>query len=199
MTEPLNVSDFERLAAERLDEGAHGYYAGGAGDEVTLRDNVEAVRRRRPRPRLPVDVEACTTATTVIGQEVSMPLLVAPVAFQRVAHPDGEVAMARAAKAVGTIMCLSTLATSSPAEGAATRAPLWFQLYVFRDEGVTRELIAQARDGGFLALVLTIDAPVRGNRERDLRTAFTIPDDVTIAALGRGGLTPKQVFEEISA
>jgi len=128
-----------------------------------------------------------------------MPLLVAPVAFQRVAHPDGEVAMARAAKAAGTIMCLSTLATATPAEVAATGAPLWFQLYVFRDEGVTHELIAQARDGGFRALVLTIDAPVRGNRERDVRSAFTIPDDIRIAPLGRGGITPKQVFDDISA
>ena len=199
MTEPLNVWDFERLAAERLDEGARGYYAGGAGDELTLQDNVEAFRRRRLRPRMLVDVEACTTATTVLGQEVSMPLLVAPVAFQRVAHPDGEVAMARAAKAAGTIMCLSTLATATPAEVAATGAPLWFQLYVFRDEGVTHELIAQARDGGFRALVLTIDAPVRGNRERDVRSAFTIPDDIRIAPLGRGGITPKQVFDDISA
>jgi len=199
VTEPLNVWDFERLAAERLDEGARGYYAGGAGDELTLQDNVEAFRRRRLRPRMLVDVEACTTATTVLGQDVSMPLLIAPVAFQRVAHPDGEVAMARAAKAAGTIMCLSTLATATPAEVAATGAPLWFQLYVFRDEGVTRELIAQARDGGFRALVLTIDAPVRGNRERDVRSAFTIPDDIRIAPLGRGGITPKQVFDDISA
>jgi 4-hydroxymandelate oxidase len=145
-----------------------------------------------------VDVEACTTATTVLGQDVSMPLLVAPVAFQRVAHPDGEVGMARAAKAAGTIMCLSTIATSTPAEVAATGAQLWFQLYVFRDEGVTRELIAHARDGGFRALVVTIDAPIRGNRERDARGAFTIPDNITIAFLGRGGMTPKQVFDDIS-
>jgi isopentenyl diphosphate isomerase/L-lactate dehydrogenase-like FMN-dependent dehydrogenase len=145
-----------------------------------------------------IDVETCTTATTVLGQDVSMPVLVAPVAFQRVAHPDGEVAMARAAMAAGTIMCLSTIATSTPAEVAATGAPLWFQLYVFRDEGITRELIEQARDGGFRALVLTIDAPVRGNRERDVRSAFTIPDDIRIAALGRGGMTPMEVFSAIS-
>jgi isopentenyl diphosphate isomerase/L-lactate dehydrogenase-like FMN-dependent dehydrogenase len=199
MTELLNVWDYERLAAERLEPGAHGYYAGGAGDELTLRDNVEAYRRWLLRPRLLVDVDGCTTATTVLGQEVAMPLLVAPVAFQRVAHPDGEVAMARAARAAGTVMCLSTLATSSPAEVAEVGGPRWFQLYVFRDEGVTRELIAQARDGGFTALVLTIDAPVRGNRERDARTAFTIPPDVRIASIGRGGLTPERVFQMISA
>ena len=196
--EPLNVWDYERLAAERLEPGAHGYYAGGAGDELTLRDNVEAYRRWVLRPRMLVDVEPCSTATTVLGQEVSMPLLVAPVAFQRVAHPDGEVATARAARDAGTIMCLSTLATSTPAEIADVGGPRWFQLYVFRDEGVTRELIAQARAGGYGALVLTIDAPVRGNRERDVRSTFAIPADISVASIGRGGVTPQQVFEMIS-
>ena len=195
---PLNVWDYERLAAERLEPGAHGYYAGGAGDELTLRDNVEAYRRWILRPRMLVDVETCTTATTVLGQEISMPLLVAPVAFQRIAHPDGEVGMARAALGADTIMCLSTLATSTPAEVAATGAKRWFQLYVLRDEGITRELIAQARDCGFGALVLTIDAPVRGNRERDARSAFAVPEDITVAAFGRGGITPKETFEMIS-
>jgi isopentenyl diphosphate isomerase/L-lactate dehydrogenase-like FMN-dependent dehydrogenase len=107
--------------------------------------------------------------------------------------------MARAAKAVGTVMCLSTLSTSTPGEVAAVGGPRWFQLYVFRDEGVTRNLIAQARESGFSALVLTIDAPVRGNRERDARTAFAIPDDISIAAMGKGGLTPKEVFDQVSA
>ena len=196
--EPLNVWDYEALARERLDPGPHGYYAGGAGDELTLRDNVEAYLRWQLRPRMLIDVETCTTATTVLGEEISMPLIVAPVAFQRVAHPEGEVAMARAARAAGTIMCYSTLATSTPAEVAETGAQRWFQLYVFRDEGVTRNLIAQARELGYSALVLTIDAPVRGNRERDLRTAFSIPPEMSIASFGRGGMTPKQVFDEIS-
>jgi isopentenyl diphosphate isomerase/L-lactate dehydrogenase-like FMN-dependent dehydrogenase len=196
--EPLNVWDYEALACERLAPGPHGYYAGGAGDELTLRDNVEAFRRWQLRPRMLVDVATCTTATTVLGQEISMPLIVAPVAFQRVAHPDGEVGMARAARAAGTIMCYSTLATSTPAEVAETGAQRWFQLYVFRDEGVTHHLIAQARELGYGALVLTIDSPVRGNRERDLRTAFSIPPEISIASFGRGGMTPKQVFDEIS-
>ena len=197
--QPLNVWDYERLAEEKLDAGAHGYYAGGAGDERTLRDNVEAYTRWKLRPRMLVDVDTCTTATTVLGTEISLPVLVAPVAFQRVAHPDGEVGMARAALGADTIMCLSTIATSTPAEVAATGAKRWFQLYVLRDEGATRELIAQARDNGFGALVLTIDAPVRGNRERDLRTTFAIPDDIRVAAFGRGGMTPKDVFDQVSA
>jgi isopentenyl diphosphate isomerase/L-lactate dehydrogenase-like FMN-dependent dehydrogenase len=199
VVEPLNVWDYERLAAERLDPGAHGYYAGGAGDELTLRDNVEAFRSWQLRPRLLIDVNACTTATTVLGQEVSMPLLVAPVAFQRVAHPDGEIGMARAAKAAGTVMCMSTMATSTPAEVAAVDGPRWFQLYVFRDEGVTRELVSSAVDAGFTALVLTIDTPVFGRRERDLRTGFVIPSEFPVASLGQGGLTPAETFALLSS
>jgi isopentenyl diphosphate isomerase/L-lactate dehydrogenase-like FMN-dependent dehydrogenase len=195
----LNVWDYEAAAAERLESGAHGYYAGGAGDELTLRDNVEAFRRRRLRPRVLVDVETCTTATTVLGHEVSMPLLVAPVAFQRVAHPDGEVGMARAAKAAGTVMCMSTMATSTPAEIAATEAQRWFQLYVFRDEGLTRELVGRVVDAGFTALLLTVDTPFLGRRERDLRTGFVIPAEFPVASLGQGGLTPAETFALVSA
>jgi isopentenyl diphosphate isomerase/L-lactate dehydrogenase-like FMN-dependent dehydrogenase len=197
VVEPLNVWDYERLAAERLDPGAHGYYAGGAGDELTLRDNVEAFRRWQLRPRVLVDVDSCTTATTVLGQDVSMPLLVAPVAFQRVAHPDGEVAMARAAKAAGTVMCLSTMATSTLEELAETGVPRWFQLYIFRDEGVTRELIGRVVDAGFTALVLTVDTPFLGRRERDLRTGFVVK--IPVASLGQGGLTPAETFALTSA
>jgi isopentenyl diphosphate isomerase/L-lactate dehydrogenase-like FMN-dependent dehydrogenase len=196
--ELLNVWDYEAEAARRLEPGAHGYYAGGAGDERTLRDNVDAYARWQLRPRVLVDVAGCTTATTVLGQQLSMPLAVAPVAFQRVAHPDGEVGMARAAKAAGTAMCLSTLSTSSAAEVAATGAARWFQLYVFRDEGVTRDLVAQARDNGFTALVLTVDTPILGRRERDFRTGFTIPADVKVAALGGGGMTPLEAFSLMS-
>jgi isopentenyl diphosphate isomerase/L-lactate dehydrogenase-like FMN-dependent dehydrogenase len=192
--EPLNVWDYERLAAERLEPGAHGYYAGGAGDEVTLRDNVDAYGRWQLRPRVLVDVAACTTATTVLGHDVSMPLLVAPVAFQRVAHADGEVGMARAAHAVGTLMCLSTLATSTPAQVAETGVSRWFQLYVFRDLGVTNDLVARARDAGFTALVLTVDTPVLGRRERDQRTGFAIPEEIAVASLGQGGMTPAEAF-----
>jgi len=193
----LNVWDYEAAAAERLEPGAHGYYAGGAGDELTLRDNVEAFRRWQLRPRMLIDVDACTTATTVLGQEVSMPLLVAPVAFQRVAHPDGEVGMARAAKAAGTLMCMSTMATSTPEELAETGVLRWFQLYVFRDEGLTRELVQRVAASGFTALVLTVDTSFLGRRERDLRTGFVV--EVPVASLGQGGLTPAETFALTSA
>ncbi len=199
--EPCNVGDYERLARETLSEGAYGYFAGGAGDERTLRENVDAYHHWRLRPRALVDVSEASTTTSVLGVEVSMPLLVAPVAFQRMAHPDGEAGMARAAAAAGTIMVLSTLATATPAEvaAAAPGAPRWFQLYCFRDSGVTRALIDQAEEAGFDAIALTVDAPRLGRRERDLRTGFVIPADVTVpsfaAAAGRATAgTPADMF-----
>jgi isopentenyl diphosphate isomerase/L-lactate dehydrogenase-like FMN-dependent dehydrogenase len=199
--EPVNVADFERLAEQRLEPGVHGYFAGGAGDERTLRENVAAFTRRRLRPRMLVDVGEVSAATTVLGTEVSMPLLVAPVAFQRLVHPDGEEAMARAAAAAGTLMCLSTIASSRPREiaAAAPPAPRWLQLYLFRDRAVSRALVEEAIEAGFEAIVLTVDAPRAGRRERDLRTGFEIPAELGVpavaAALGSGrSLSIQEVF-----
>jgi 4-hydroxymandelate oxidase len=204
VAEPCNVFEYERLAEQRLEPGAFGYFAGGAGDERTLRENVEAYGRWQLRPRVLTGVERADTRTTVLGDEVSMPLLVAPVAFQRMAHPEGESATARAAAAAGTIMVLSTLATSTPADiaAAAPNGRRWFQLYCFRDSGVTRALIEQARDAGFEAIVLTVDAPRLGRRERDLRTLFQIPGDVTVpsfaAAVGGSSAgTPADMFAQM--
>src|SRR3954467_13814265 len=151
---PLNVWDYERIFEQNLDAGAFGYFAGGADDEITLRDNVDAFRRWRLRPRMLVDVSGATIDTTVLGTPVSMPLLVAPTAFQRMAHPDGEPATARAAAAAGTGMTLSTAATAPPAAGAeaAPGAARWFQLYWFKDEHVTRALVDQAAEAAFRAI-----------------------------------------------
>ena len=201
--EPVCVADFERLAEERLEPGAFGYYAGGSGDELALAGNVAAWRALRLRPRVLVDVAEVTTATTVLGTPVSMPLLVAPTAIQRLAHPDGEPGMARAAAAAGTIMCMSTLATASPAEvaAAAPGAPRWFQLYVFRDRGVTRSFVEQAVEARFGAIVLTVDAPRLGRRERDFRTGFRVPAEIVVpsmAALGGWeGATPLELLGAI--
>jgi isopentenyl diphosphate isomerase/L-lactate dehydrogenase-like FMN-dependent dehydrogenase len=146
-----------------------------------------------------VDVADPSTATTVLGHDVALPVLVAPVAFQRAAHPDGEVAMARAAAAAGTIMCVSTLATSTWAEIAATGVVRWFQLYVPRDEGLASELAAGAREHGFEALMLTVDTPVLGRRERDFRTDFVVPFALGLSELARTGLTPLTAFGAMSA
>jgi 4-hydroxymandelate oxidase len=176
----INVHDFEAAARERLDPGAYAYFAGGSGDERTLRANVEAFARWELRPRVLVDVSEVSTSTTVLGEEVSLPLLVAPTAFHRLADPEGELATARAAAAAGTVMCLSTLSSVSPAElaAAAPGAPQWFQLYWSRDRGFTSDLVASAAEAGFRAIVLTVDFPVAGRRERDLRAEFTLPDDL---------------------
>jgi isopentenyl diphosphate isomerase/L-lactate dehydrogenase-like FMN-dependent dehydrogenase len=186
----INVSDFERFASQKLEAGVLGYFAGGACDEVTLGENVGAWRRWRLRPRMLVDVSGVRTSAEVLGAEVSMPVLVAPVAYQRLVDPEGEVGMARAAAGVGTVMCLSTLATSRPSEVAA-EAPggrRWFQLYCFRDKAVTRALMDEAVDSGFEAIVVTVDAPRGGRREWDLRTGFRIPEGLGVpsvqAALG---------------
>ena len=200
MTAPLNVWDYERLAEERLGPGAWSYFAGGADDERTLRWNVEAYGRWQLRPRILCDVARVSTETTVLGTEVALPVLVAPVAFQRVAHPDGEAATARAAASAGTVMCLSTIATATPADvaAAAPGAPRWFQLYVFKDWGLTSALVQQAADAGYSALVLTADTPYLGRREGPLRTGFAIPDDVRIPAVDTargGGLQPFSLHE----
>ncbi|HEX4717911.1 MAG TPA: alpha-hydroxy acid oxidase [Thermoleophilaceae bacterium] len=199
----MNVWDYERAFEQTLDAGAFGYFTGGANDEVTLRDNVAAFRRWRLRPRMLVDVSAASIETTVLGTPVSMPLLVAPTAFQRMAHPDGEPATARAAAAAGIVMTLSTAATTTPAEvaEAAPGAARWFQLYWFKDEGVTRALVDQAAEAGFRAIVLTTDAPgTLGRRERDLRTGFTVeaPIPAFAAASGRrSGAAPAEMFDLI--
>jgi isopentenyl diphosphate isomerase/L-lactate dehydrogenase-like FMN-dependent dehydrogenase len=181
----LNVWDYERAAEEKLPAGPHAYFAAGAGDEWTLRENVAAYRRWTLRPRILRDVTEVSTATTVLGTDIAFPILVAPMAYQRHAHPEGECAMAQGAAKAGTIMCLSTFATSSPAEVCATApdAPRWYQLYVFRDAGVTRSIVEQAVEAGFQALVLTVDAPYFGRRERDIRTGWLIPDDPVVPAL----------------
>jgi isopentenyl diphosphate isomerase/L-lactate dehydrogenase-like FMN-dependent dehydrogenase len=205
MPEPLNIWDYERLFEETLEPGAFGYFTGGADDEHTLRDNVAAFERWKLRPRMLVDVSASSIETTVLGAPVSMPLLISPTAFQRMIHPDGECATARAAAAAGTVMTLSTIATAAPAEvaAAAPGAPRWFQLYWFTDEGVTRSLVDQAIESGFNAIVLTIDAPgTLGRRERDLRTGFKVQEPIPAFAAATGretGATPAEVFSLIES
>ncbi|MEX0817060.1 MAG: alpha-hydroxy acid oxidase [Gaiellales bacterium] len=178
MAEPLNVWEYEQLAEERLDEGAFGYFAGGAGDEWTLRENLAAFRRWVLRPRMLIDVGTVTAEATVLGRSVAMPVLVAPTALHRVLHPEGEIATARGAEAAGTVLCVSNICSFSPAElaAAAPKGRRWFQLYWGRDRGFTRELLAAVVEAGFEALVLTVDLSGLGRRERDLRTSFELPE-----------------------
>lgn len=188
----LTVDDAERLAEQAVTLEAWSYMVGGAGDERTLRWNRDAFSRFRFRPRVLVDVSSVSTETTVLGTSVSMPALIAPMAFQQIAHEEGEVAMARGAAAAGTLMCVSTVATATPAEiaAAAPEAPRWLQIYVFQDRGVSDEVIEQALEAGFTALVLTADLPVYGIRHREARTGFEAPEDdvpAIVSARERGG------------
>jgi isopentenyl diphosphate isomerase/L-lactate dehydrogenase-like FMN-dependent dehydrogenase len=178
----VNVDDYAEAARERLEPGPYGYVVGGAGDERTLRGNAAAFERWELRPRVLVDVGSVSTATTVLGSEVALPVLVAPTAFQRLCDPEGELATARAAASAGTVMTLSTLSSATPAElaEAAPGASQWFQLYWSRDRGFTQSLVEAAVQAGFSALMLTVDLPVAGRRERDLRAAFTLPDDLPL-------------------
>jgi (S)-2-hydroxy-acid oxidase len=194
----LNVGDYERAAEERLDPAAFAYFAGGANDEWTLRENSAAFERWVLRPRVLVDVSDVTTTATVLGADVSLPVLVAPTAYQRMAHPEGELAMARAAAAAGTVLCLSTLATATIEEVAAAAAEgkRWFQLYWSRDRSVVQDLLERVEAHGYGAVMVTVDLPHLGRRERDLRSGFEIPEDVPVPAflgLAKGASTPDQI------
>ena len=174
----VSLHDFEPLARAAIEPGAFGYVAGGAWDELTLADNLAAWRRRTLRPRVLIDVSGVTAATTLLGAAASMPVAIAPVAAHGLMHPDGEFATARAAAAAGVPFILSTFASRSieAVAEAAPDAPRWFQLYVQTDAGRTRDLVERAAAAGYGALVLTVDMPVLGYRERDRRSRFDTTD-----------------------
>ncbi|HUS17652.1 MAG TPA: alpha-hydroxy acid oxidase [Chloroflexia bacterium] len=172
----LNLDEYEAAAREVLSQMAFDYIAGGADDEVTIRENRAAFARLRLRPRVLAGVGTRDLQVTVLGQPIAFPVMVAPVAFHQLATPEGECATARAAGEAGTIMCVSTAANYS-LEDVATVAggPLWFQLYCYKDRAITRALVERAAAAGYRALVLTADTPVIGRRERDIRNRFTLP------------------------
>ncbi len=184
----VNVLDFEALARSRMDPSAYDYFAGAAGAEQTLAENRRAFDRLSLRPRVLVNVSVVDVSTQLLGSRLSLPVLLAPTALNRLGHPDGELAAARAAGAAGTTMVLSTTASSTIEEVAAVASgPLWFQLYVYRDRSVTNDLVQRAEASGYQALVLTVDMPRMGRRERDVRNRFTLPPDVSIRNLEAAG------------
>jgi len=178
----LNLHEVEVLARAKLPASTYDYFAGGACDEVTLAENRRAFDALALRYRVLVDVSKRDTSVTLLGETFPAPLVVAPMAFQRMAHPDGEVAMARAAGALGLLMTASTFSTRSLEDIAkAATAPLWFQLYVHQDRGITDELVQRAAAAGYKALVLTADVPEIGRRERDERNGFMLPPELRVA------------------
>jgi isopentenyl diphosphate isomerase/L-lactate dehydrogenase-like FMN-dependent dehydrogenase len=172
----INVADYLERASDVVDPRIWCYFEGGAGDEVTLRANVAAFSRWRFRPRMLVDVSDISLETTLLGTPVSMPLGVAPFAMQLLLAERGECATAAAAAASGVLMVVSTLTTCTHADIAGAGAgPRWLQLYVLRDRQRTLDHIAEAREVGYTAVVLTVDLPYVGRRERDLRLGFVNP------------------------
>jgi 4-hydroxymandelate oxidase len=178
----VNLWELEAAARGRFPDGTFDYYAGGANDEITLRENVRAYERLAIRYRVLVGVETRDTSTTVLGVRHRSPILIAPMAFQRLAHPDGEIATARGAAAAGVGMVLSSFTTTTVDEvRAATSAPLWLQLYVLRDRDVTTSLVERAEAAGCGALVLTADTPIIGRRERDVRNRYALPAELVVS------------------
>jgi 4-hydroxymandelate oxidase len=182
---PVNLHAYESAAAERLPRMVFDYYAGGANDEVLLRTTRAAWDHIALRYRVLRDVSVRSLRTELLGHALDWPVLVAPMAFQQLAHADGELATAHAAEATGTGMILSTLATRSiETVRSATAGPLWFQLYIYKDRGLTEALVRRAESAGCTALVLTVDAPMLGRRERDLLNGFHVPADLPVPNVG---------------
>lgn len=192
----VSLADHEAFARTRLDDHAWAYFSGGAADELTLRANRTAWDKLHLLPRVLRPLSGGHTRIELLGRTLAHPLLVAPVAYQRMAHPDGEIAMAHAAASQGAGLVLSTQASVSleivaSACGAyAERGPLWFQLYLQHDRGFTRELVQRAEAAGYEALVLTVDAPVSGARDRERRAGFKLPAGVSAVNLEQLAVPP---------
>ena len=179
---PVNVAEYEAYAAATLPRNAHGYYASGANDMITLRENREAFARMRIMPRCLIDVTNISIETTILGDKIASPICVAPSAMQRMAHNDGECATAKAAARMNTLMTLSSWSTI-PLEEVAQSAPgglRWFQLYVYKDRKVTMELVKRAERAGYKAFAVTVDTPQLGRREADIRNRFSLPAHLTM-------------------
>jgi len=173
----IRLADFEPLARAMMEQAAWDYIAGGAWDEITLADNDAAWRRRRFRPRVLVDVTHVDPSTTLLGGRCAIPVAIAPMAVHGLAHPDGEIETARGAAAAGIPFILSTTSSRSIEEvsAGAPGATRWFQLYVQDDPAVSRSLVERAEAAGYSAIVLTVDLPVLGYRDRDRRSDFVMP------------------------
>jgi len=179
------LDDFEAIARLRLPKQVYDYYRSGADEEVTLKRNVEAFRRLLIRPRVLIDVAKRETVVRPLGgiSKMAFPIGIASTATQRMAHPDGEIATARAAAAMGTIMIVSTIATTSLEEiaKAAPNGHRWFQLYVYKDRAVTMDLVRRAERADYKALVVTVDTPYAGKRRDDLRNGYSLPPHLRMA------------------
>nr|XP_023025404.1 hydroxyacid oxidase 1 [Leptinotarsa decemlineata] len=191
MSNLVSIKEFEEHAYRVLPRNTLDYYRSGAGQQLTLKQNREAFSRYKIRPRFLRNVEHRDLSTTVLGERISMPIGISPTAMQRMAHPDGECANVQAAQALGTIFTLSTLSNSSIEEvaQAAPHAIKWYQLYIYKDREVTKQLVERAERAGFKALVLTVDAPLFGIRLADVKNKFSLPPHLSLANFQGGKST----------
>ena len=195
-----DVADLRAIARRRLPRGVFDYIDGGAEEERTLAANVDAFARRTFRPRVLRDVGTVDPSTTLLGRPLPFPLVLAPTGFSRIADPDGELAVARAAARARLPYTLSTLSTRSIEEVAAVSdGPRWFQVYVWRDRGLVREMIERAAAAGYEALVLTVDTAVLGRRQRDVRRGFSLPPKIGPGTLLDGALHPGWTWDFVRA
>ncbi len=186
-----SIADLRRLAKRRLPRAVFDYADGAAEDEVTARRNEAAFEDYELLPRVLRDVSSVDLSTTVLGTPVSMPVMLAPTGMTRLFHHDGETAAARAAHRAGVVYTLSSLSTVSIEDlAAASDGPRWFQIYVWKDRGLVREFFDRCRAAGYDALMLTVDMPVLGQRERDLRNGMTIPPALTLGSALDAALHP---------
>jgi 4-hydroxymandelate oxidase len=203
MNNLINLQDFEQAAFDVLDKTVFDYYAGGADGEITLRAARSDWDSIYLRPRVLRDVSQRDLSAVILGQQRSLPLILAPLAMAAMSHPEGELAVARAAGAFGVPMSLSTFATYAIEDVAPVAAsPLWLQLYVYKDRAITRRLVERAEAAGFSALMLTVDVPVPGNRERDQRNPFRMPPGLklkNLAEFQRGTVSDVQDDSAIAA
>jgi 4-hydroxymandelate oxidase len=187
MIDALTLDDFESLARERLTHMAYEFVASGAADEVTMRANREAFAAIKLRPRVLLEVSHLDTSISLFGETLPFPILLAPVAYQKLMHPEGEVAAARGAAKSGATFIMSTAATCAIEDVAATGARLWMQIYLQGDRGVTRDLVQRAESAGARALCLTVDTPVIGTRNRQQRANFILPSNLPTPHLDTDG------------
>ena len=186
-----SVADLRAIARRRLPRGVFDYIDGGAEDERTMAANAAAYAGVIFRPRVLRDVGDVDPSTTLLGRPLPLPLVLAPTGFTRIADPEGELAVARAAARAGVPYTLSTLSTRSIEEvAAASEGPKWFQVYAWRDRGLVKEMIGRAASAGYEALVLTVDTAVLGRRERDVRRGFSLPPKVGFGTLVDGAVHP---------
>ena len=191
-----NIDDLRLLAKRRLPGGVFDYFDGAAEDEIAKANNSAAFANIELRPRILIDVSAIDTSTTIMGQSVPFPIALSPTGFTRIAHPQGELAVARVAGALGLPYTLSTLGTRSIEDVAAVATgPLWYQLYVWRDRGLSRELVQRAKAAGYKAIMLTVDTAVFGRRERDVRRGFTLPPKIGLDTFIDGIRHPRWTWD----